>query len=309
MISKKILKDFFKYFFSTVDFSPSPDEFTDSYPLDLSFTLINEHEYYWPKDDVGIPYRVYSSVGKQYNPTRIAAYALAHFNRYLTNETDTDKHIFIKCSDWFLDPDNARYEYKFNWGRLKSPWISCMAQGEAVSVLVRAYKLTGENKYLVQAEKSLAPLFLPISDGGVQSVLPDGSIFVEEYPSDIPTHVLNGFLYALIGLGEYVDATGSQCHQKLFDNLVCSLCKNIDIWCYAHWSLYEDREKANGLNFCTPSYHNLQITQLKWLNKRVNSPEIQQVIENWEKGLNSFFMRVFALFGKVYFRFKNKAQR
>jgi hypothetical protein len=73
--------------------------------------------------------------------------------------------------------------------------------------------------------------------------------------------------------------------------------------------LYEDRGKAKGLNFCTPSYHNLQITQLKWLNKRVKSSDIQQVVENWEAGFNSFFMRFFALFGKSYFRFNNKAQR
>lgn len=307
---KKIIQDVFKYILGTTDFSlvvQSNSGFL--YPICLSFTLEDSEFYYSLLDDDGIPYRFYQSVGEQYNPTRIAAYGLAHFNRYLDKGSDADKEIFMKCANWFLDVDNARYEYNFDWEQLKHPWISCMAQGEAASVLIRAYKLTGGNKYLVQAEKSLAPLFLPIIDGGVQSVLPDGSIFVEEYPSDMPTHVLNGFLYALIGLGEYADATDSQSHQKLFDNLVRSLCKNIDIWCYAHWSLYEDRGKANGLNFCTPSYHNLQITQLKWLNKRVNSPDIQQVIENWEKGLSSFFMRVFSLFGKVYFRLRNKAQR
>ncbi|MBF4222986.1 D-glucuronyl C5-epimerase, partial [Vibrio anguillarum] len=41
----------------------------------------------------------------------------------------------------------------------------------------------------------------------------------------------------------------------------------------------------------------------------VNNPDIQHVIEVWEKGLNSFLMRVFALLGKVCFRLKNKAQR
>lgn len=305
----KIYQDVEKYFTGTRDFSYLDSFKSGCYPIDLAFTLENETFYFTPKDRDGIPYKVYASVGEQYNPTRVAAYGLAHFNRYVLHGDEESKEKFLKCASWFLSNTQARYQYHFDWIDLKAPWISCMAQGEAASVLIRAYKLTGENKYLVQAEKSLAPLFLPIIDGGVRSVLPDGSIFVEEYPSAKPTHVLNGFLYALIGLGEYTDATGSQVHQELFDNLVRSLCKNIDIWCYAHWSLYEDRGKANGLNFCTPSYHNLQITQLKWLSKRVYSPDIQHVIENWEKGLSSFFMRVFSLFGKVYFRIKNKAQR
>jgi len=305
----KNYRDINKYLFSTNEFSYLERSDDSLYPIDLDFTLADEGFYYAPKDEQGIPVKEYVSVGSQYNPTRIAAYGLAHFNRYAASGLKESKRVFFKCADWFLSNTQARYEYHFDWVDLKAPWISCMAQGEAASVLVRAYRLSGKQFYLNHAEESLDPFFKVIEEGGVQSRLSDGSIFVEEYPSAKPTHVLNGFLYALIGLGEYADATGSQSHQELFDNLVRSLCKNIDIWCYARWSLYEERGKANGLNFCTPSYHNLQITQLKWLNKRVNNPDIQHVIETWEKGLNSFFMRFYALFGKVYFRLKNKAQR
>lgn len=308
-VFNKIYRDVEKYFTGTSEFSYLDSFKSGCYPIDLAFTLENKTFYYTPKDQDGIPYKVYASVGEQYNPTRVAAYGLAHFNRYVLHADEESKEKFLKCANWFLSNTQARHEYHFDWGDLKAPWISCMAQGESASVLVRAYRLSGKQSYLDHAEKSLDPFFNVIEEGGVQSRLSDGSIFVEEYPLAKPTHVLNGFLYALIGLREYADATGSQSHQELFDNLVRSLCKNIDIWCYAHWSLYEDRGKANGLNFCTPSYHNLQITQLKWLNKRVNSPDIQQVIENWEKSLSSFFMRVFSLFGKVYFRLKNKAQR
>ncbi|EPJ1914338.1 D-glucuronyl C5-epimerase family protein [Vibrio cholerae] len=306
-MNRKIYLDIRNYFFLKKEFGFESGE--NSYPLDLSFTYDDFEFHYSPLDSRGIPCIEYESVGLQYNPTRIAAYALVNYNFFVKHNKHEYFDICILCANWFLSIDSARYQYDFDWGDLKSPWISCMAQGEAASVLIRAYKLTGEDKYLLQAEKSLTPLFLPITEGGVQSVLPDGSIFLEEYPSLKPTHVLNGFLYALIGLGEYIDVTGSKVHQDLFDKLVNSLCQNISIWCYAGWSLYEDSVKAKGLNFCTPSYHNLQITQLKWLNKRVNNPDIQRVIEVWEKGLNSFLMRVFALLGKVCFRLKNKAQR
>ncbi|AJF07642.1 D-glucuronyl C5-epimerase family protein [Geoalkalibacter subterraneus] len=309
MLYTKVYKDILKYLFSTNDFSQLSIGNGYPYPLDLGFTLEDESFYYHPQDKDGVPYRLYQSVGKQYNPTRIAAYALANFNCYALYNYDSCFEIFLKCADWFLGIEDARYEYHFDWSDLKAPWISSMAQGEAASVLIRAYKITGDEKYLKHAKLSLEPLFVRIGSGGVQSLLPDGSLFVEEYPSRNPTHVLNGFLYALIGLGEYAEITESKRHKDLFRQLSLSVCTNIDIWCHGRWSLYEDRIKAKGLNFCTPSYHNLQITQLKWLNARVNDPEIEKTINAWEKGLGNLWTRLFAFAGKAYFRLKNRAQR
>jgi hypothetical protein len=152
-------------------------------------------------------------------------------------------------------------------------------------------------------------MFSSIKNGGVQSVLSDGSSFLEEYPSDNSTHVLNGFMYAIIGLGEYVDEVDSQRHRNLFHQLTFSISKNIDKWSCGSWSLYEDRIKANGINFCTPSYHNLQITQLKWLNRRVPNSDLESVIALWQEGRDSFWIRMFALFGKIHFRLLHKAMR
>lgn len=309
MIVRKKIRDIKKYVLGTKDFSFPYCEYSLLYPVDLDFTLKDEEFYYRPLDDFGIPYRIYQSVGKQYNPTRIAAYSLAHFNRHaVTGDVELNAK-FLKCANWFLNNDSARYVYHFDWNDLKAPWISCMAQGEAASVLIRAYKKTGDKQYLQQAEKALEPFFTGIKQGGLQSKLPDGSLFLEEYPSANPSHVLNGFLYALIGLGEFIDISQSPRHNELFVKLSLSVCKNIEVWCCRNWSLYEDENKANGLNFCTPSYHNLQITQLKWLNNRVKSPDLERAINSWEAGLNSLPTRLLALFGKIYFRLKNRAQR
>lgn len=306
---RKILRDIKKYIFSTDDFSLAKYNDGFRYPVDLEFTLEEQGFYYRPVDESGIPYKVYASVGRQYNPTRIAAYALAHYNSYIGDQSQFKKQIFLKCADWFLERSTARYEYNFDWEDLKAPWISCMAQGEAASVLVRAYKLTGNNAYLEQAEKSLEPLYCSIDEGGVQSKLSDGSLFVEEYPSKNPTHVLNGFLYTLIGLGEVADVTGSQKHKELFSQLIASLRHNIGLWSYRKWSLYEDPATANGINYCTPSYHNLQLSQLKWLCQRVDAPEIEKFLVVWEGGLSSLSSRLCAFCGKVYFRLLNRAQR
>lgn len=307
---KKILRDVLKYVVGTTDFSPV--EYRESkllYPVCLNFTLKDFGFYYSPLDADGIPYRVYQSVGAQYNPTRIAAYGLAHYNRFAIYNNVKDKEVFLKCADWFLNITNARYEYGFDWEDLKAPWISCMAQGEAASVLVRAFKLTGNEEYLRHASLALEPLFISINDGGVQSQFVNGDLFVEEYPSKSPTHVLNGFLFAVIGLKEFSNISESSRHEVLFEKFCNTILKNIDIWSDGKWSLYESKTKTVGINKCTPPYHNLQITQLKWVNNIINSAELDNKINLWESGLNCMLNRIMALVGKVQFRLKNRAQR
>lgn len=309
IISKKILRDLQKYLVGTEEFSFNADPSDNLYPISLAFTLDDSGFYYEPVDKHGIPFKIYQSVGKQYNPTRVAAYALANYNRFIEQGCEGSRDTFIKCANWFLGFDDAKYQYHFDWDDLRAPWISCMAQGEAASVLVRAYRVTADSTYLVHAEKSLNPFFLPISEGGVQSRLDDGSVFLEEYPSNRATHVLNGFLYAMIGLHEFCGSCESEKHKALFMQLIESVSNNIGKWSSGTWSLYEDPSVKGAENFCTPSYHNLHISQLKWVCARMESPELRKVISSWESGKDSLPVRIRALWGKVLFRLSNQAQR
>jgi hypothetical protein len=83
-----------------------------------------------------------------------------------------------------------------------APWISCIAQGQAISELMRAYQLTGSATYLHAARHALNP-FLHTVPGGLTSWW-DGvggsHRWYEEYPAAQPPHVLNGFMFALVGL-------------------------------------------------------------------------------------------------------------
>lgn len=308
--SKKIAGDFRKYFHGTDEFSFLRSRSSFQYPVDLYFTLEDIPFYYHPLDDQGIPYKVYISVGDQYNPTRVAAYALAHYNLFADSGDYVAKDVVLRIADWFLQKENARYEYNFDWQDLKAPWISCMAQGEAASVLVRAFIITNDSAYLNHARKSLAPFFVDIAQGGVRSYLPDNSVFLEEYPSQKPGHVLNGFLYSIIGLKEYCDISKDEDALSLFNELANSLSCNIYLWSASSWSLYEVRECSKKIaNYCTPSYHNLQISQLKWVLEHYPSDNLKEVIGIWEHGLKSFPVRMNAMLGKVLYRLMNRAQR
>jgi len=279
------------------------------YPIDLEFTLKNSGFYYELFDKDGVPIKNYVSVGKQYNPTRIAAYALAHFNRYTENNNQESKYIFLKMANWFLNISSAIYEYNFDWEDLKAPWISCMAQGEAVSVLIRAYLVTKESKYLLHAEKSLYPFTINNEAGGVQSKIDGKWLFLEEYPGYKTTHVLNGFLYALIGLIEYLKVNKNKKYEILRDELLISLEKNIESWGKGKWSFYQIDKNKSIKNYCTPFYHNLHITQLKFINDSFPNSMLKSTINRWEKGKNNLMVRLKAMFFKVIYRIKNKASR
>lgn len=82
---------------------------------------------------------------------------------------------------------------------LRPPWKSAMAQGVAMSLLTRAYSLTGRRAYLRSARRALRPYGRSVRRGGVVRRYA-GHRWYEEYPTSTPSYVLNGFGFALLGL-------------------------------------------------------------------------------------------------------------
>jgi heparosan-N-sulfate-glucuronate 5-epimerase len=281
-----------------------------AYPVSLEFTLERETRFFSPKDAAGLPLRVYKSVGRQYNPTRIAGYGLAHFNRYLATSRSESREIFMKAADWFAAAGDGRWSYNFDWNALKAPWISCMAQGQGISVLARAYHLTGEAKYLERSRMALTPLRRPLSMGGVRSRLDDASEFLEEYPSSAPVHVLNGFLFALIGIYDLMRLEPASGRSAGFEELVQSLESNIGKWDLGYWSAYDVSTGALGVrNATTMAYHRLHITQLRFLGTVLNRAVLRDTADRWEARSKSVAHRLHALAAKVSYRSLVRAQR
>jgi heparosan-N-sulfate-glucuronate 5-epimerase len=83
---------------------------------------------------------------------------------------------------------------------LSPGWYSSMAQGQAISCLCRIYKHTGDKKYLRAALKATEPFDVLSKDGGVRAIFAETVPWYEEYPTKIPSFVLNGFIYSLLGL-------------------------------------------------------------------------------------------------------------
>lgn len=104
-----------------------------------------------------------------------------------------------ETDDVFSFPIHESYE-RFS---LEGTYYSAIVQGKAASLFVRCYKKTEDKEWLRLAKKSLNHFDLLVQDGGIKRQLPNEMIWMEEYPSPKPSMVLNGFLFWLIGLGEY----------------------------------------------------------------------------------------------------------
>ena len=133
--------------------------------------------------------------------------------------------MFVRSANWFVRHQDERggwsvpVERRLADGRLRlAPgWYSAMAQGQAMSVLTRAYTVTGDRKYLDSALRATAVFDVASTDGGVLASL-FNQPWYEEYPTVPGTFVLNGFIYALVGLYDLLSAASADGRAKRREN-------------------------------------------------------------------------------------------
>jgi hypothetical protein len=216
---------------------------------------------------------LYSLRGKRAieHPIVIAQYALGLFESLNDQQYDDEdlKAKFIKIADWFrLNKINIKHgvgwyiQNKYPEYGLNYPWISCMAQGEAISVLTRAALLSNNNDYLTIAIDALPPFEFEVKEGGLINYFNSIPVY-EEFPSPIKTMgVLNGFIFSLFGLYDLILATDNIKAKALFSKGVSSLKKLLPYYDFGYWTRYYlyDYPKKYTSSF---TYHMLVAEQLK----------------------------------------------
>ncbi len=128
---------------------------------------------------------------------------------------------------------------------LKAPWISGMTQSLGVSVFLRAYQLTGEQDYLTRATNAFKWLREPVSSGGVAIRTNEGTWY-EEYPNaNVPSHVLNGHIWALFGIWDYFRATRDPDAARMFMEGISILKSEINRYDVGHWVVYDQLNQVD----------------------------------------------------------------
>ncbi len=158
-------------------------------------------------DENGIPINEISDGIKVYFPISIFQYALGLWDLSIENiENKEYQNHFLKLCNWIYDNQQLNGSWDcFSSIGYKTQSVSAMGQGEAISVLVRAYKLTGDEKWMKSVEKAVEFMLVPVAEGGV--LRKNGNeIFLEEYPggNGEKLSVLNGWIFSVFGLYDYL---------------------------------------------------------------------------------------------------------
>lgn len=192
-----------------------------------------------------------------------------------------------------------RFPYPHTF-RLDPPWLSAMAQGEGASLLLRLARETDDSRFMEAAARASRPLLRTTADRGVQAVLGGGPI-LEEYPTEPPSFVLNGAIFALWGCFDLELATGDGDCRRLFGEGVETLAANLQRWDTGWWSRY-DLFPHRFPNIASPAYHELHVIQLTALDRLAPKPELRATIERWRRYGASRLNRARAFAAKAAFR-------
>lgn len=257
----------------------------------------------------GIPLYSYFGAPEIEHPIVVAQYAFGIFELLYRSEfNDTGlKNEFIELADWFIKNKNQTQGgigwlvyYKIPEYGMMIPWISALAQGEAISVLCRASLLTDNKKYSDLAEMALNPFEVKVKDGGLLNYFNNIPIY-EEYPSPLRTvGVLNGFMFSMFGLYDLFLLTNSSKAEKLFSSGINALKKLLPYYDIGYWSRYYlfDYPKKYTASF---TYQNLMAEQLKALYFITGENLLLEYSEKWLGYTRKFINKNRALIHKIFY--------
>lgn len=244
-----------------------------------------------------------------YHPVLIAQWGLKYFFNIPGNYANKQK--FLHIADWFVENQKitvgpngpyALWAYTFDFplhglkdksNLMKVPWYSSMAQGQIISVLTRAYRLSDDSRYITTAQRAFCTFF-NIYDGKRKDsnwltyIDQDKYIWLEEYPlQDIErtTDVnltLNGFIFALWGVLDYYSITGDSSAKSIFEMGIGTLLHYLPQFYdeTSGFSYYCLRHKV-----ISEGYHKIHIKQLEALYKVTGIPEFSYWANKFQKGL------------------------
>lgn len=268
-------------------------------------------DYPGPYDQNGIPMLDYhGKLGLQYNPIAIAQYGLGNYNLFCRTHDLERRQKFLKVADWLVANLEKNYaglwvwNHHFNWEYrtpLKAPWYSGLAQGQGISVLVRAYQDTGVEVYLEAARRAFEAFLKTVDQGGVVYVDNYGHTWIEEYIVFPPTHILNGFIWASWGVYDYFLATNEPVAEKLFKQVIETMAANLRHYDTGFWSLYEQSGTRMKM-LASPFYHSLHIIQLEIMHKLTGLKIFYDYAYKWRVYQNSQIKRTKALLYKTLFK-------
>ena len=172
------------------------------------------------------------------------------------------------------------WEYLFRFGSGSPPWASGMAQATGAQALARAAERLGEPAYRDAALRALA-LFETPPPAGVRVEGAGGPHYLlYSYAPDL--RIYNGFLQAVIGLGDVAELTGDGRARALAESGDAAARAEAAAHDTGAWSLYSTGSDPAAGRESSLHYHRLVTGFLETLCKRTSAPEYCGTAERFE---------------------------
>lgn len=256
-------------------------------------------------DSNGIPINKVSNGNYVYFPITIFQYSLGLWDNYLLYREESYIKSFTILAEWIIN--NQREDGSWDCfspiGHSKYT-VSSMGQGEAVSVLLRMYKFSGNKKYLMAAKKAVEFMINEVKDGGTLIIEGNNFIF-EEYPNENEkrSSVLNGWIFSLFGIYDYLKIVDDNCVRQIFNNSIRSLSESLYRYDTGYWTFYDQSGRI-----ASPAYHNLHIALLKVLGEITNDKNIIEYTKKFESYSTKKIYKIRAILRKVIQKLFEKSE-
>ena len=226
-----------------------------------------------------------------YFPIEIFQYGLGAYDLYLL---DSDKKMLIKvkaAADWAVDNQKDDGSWvTFTYENPEHPFSS-MAQGEGVSLLIRAYLGLQDEKYIYAAKKAVKFMILPHEQGGTTKYQGDDVFFYECTEDPL---ILNGWIFSLWGIMDYCKFFNDSEAKTILNKTLSTLERKLPDFDIGYWSMYED-----GMRICSPFYHKLHIAQLNVMYELTGTEIYKVYADKFEKYQNNGIDRKIAFLRKA----------
>jgi len=257
-------------------------------------------------DEAGLPRYNYSGdIGLKYNAITIAQWGLYNLQQWEKGGEEANRQQALRCAEWLVN--NARpwkqdilawiYDYGFDLYGPHPPWISGMAQGEAVSLLLRCHQIEPRDEFVNTVHGAIKAFDYQFDQGGVAATLQDGSIFFQEYPTKPAVHVLNGGIFALLGVHDYASFIEDEHYRALTRHCLDTLKNHWRDWDSGFWTLYDLYPLRR---YASKMYQELHIRQFRALAQLFQINEFDKIADRWQRMQKSPLCRGVWAAHKVY---------
>lgn len=229
-------------------------------------------------DENGIPYTKLTDGRQVHFPITVIQYGLGCYEKILSGDDSYAAPLKI-CADHMLQTQHENGMWDAFKALRPTDYNSSMIQSQGVSLLLRAYQLTGEEKYLTAAKKAFEGMLKPVSEGGTAFVK-NGYIHLLE-AVDRPM-ILNGAIYSSYGVLDMWVLTGEEKYQKIWESVIGAIKDELPNFDTGFWSKY----CLDGA-YASPFYQKVHITQLRVLAKLCHDEVFAQEAQKYEKYLCS----------------------